>query len=132
MIRRSSRSNNQRPHKLDADRELLQQEAEKIRLLEEKIRRQEEAARLKLENLPKKIAERQRKQQELLRLQLVSAPTRADGLSKLRDKRHPLRQQRSVPGGKRIAERRAARMQFILLCVVLGIILLLLWRSLPS
>ena len=132
MIRRSFRSNNQRPRKLDADRELLQQEAEKIRLLEEKIRRQEETARLKLENLPKKIAERQRKQQELLRLQLVSAPTRADGLSKLRDKRHPVRQQPSSPGGKRIAERRAARMQFILLCVVLGIILLLLWRSLPS
>ena len=83
-------------------------------------------------HLPKKIAERQRKQQELLRLQLVSAPTRADGLSKLRDKRHPVRQQPSSPGGKRIAERRAARMQFILLCVVLGIILLLLWRSLPS
>ncbi|MFI0347801.1 MAG: hypothetical protein ACH346_03360 [Chthoniobacterales bacterium] len=132
MIRRSSRTNNQRPRKLDADRELLQQEAEKIRLLEEKIRRQEELARQKLENLPKKIAERQRKQQELMRLHLVSAPTRADGISKLRDKRHPLRHQTSVTGGKRIAERRATRMQFILLCLVLGIILLLLWRSLPS
>ncbi len=132
MIRRSSRTPNQRPRKIDADRERLHQESAEIQQLEEKIRQKEELARRKLENLPKEIAARQRKQQELMRLHLVAAPTRADGVSKLRDKRHPLRQQSVPSGGIRMSERRAARMQFILLCAVLLIILLLLWRSLPS
>ncbi len=141
MLRRSSNSrsrsgrNNsvpQRTRKLDVDRQLLHQEAEEIRRLEEKIRQKEIAARQRLESLPKKLAERQRKQQELMRLHLVAAPTRADGVSKLRDKREVLRKPISASAGKRLAERRAARMQFILLCVVLLVILLLLWRSLPS
>lgn len=132
LRRRSISTSKKKPLKIDADRQRLQKEVEEIRLLEEKIRQKEEMARRKLEDLPKQIAARQRQQQEMLRLHLVSAPSRADGLSKLRDKRHPLRQKMRVPGGRRIAERRAARMQFILLCVVLGIILLLLWRSLPS
>lgn len=140
MLRRSSNSrsrngrNNslpQRTRKLDVDRQLLHQEAEEIRRLEEKIRQKEIAARQRLERLPKEIAERQRKQQELIRLHLVASPTRADGISKLRDKREALRPV-SSSGGKRLAERRAARMQFILLCAVLLVILLLLWRSLPS
>lgn len=141
MLRRpsNSRSRNgrnnsvpQRTRKLDVDRQLLHQEAEEIRRLEEKIRQKEIAARQRLERLPKEIAERQRKQQELMRLHLVAAPTRADGISKLRDKREALRQPVSSSGGKRLAERRAARMQFILLCAVLLVILLLLWRSLPN
>ena len=132
MIRPSSRAKKSAARPLDTDRQRLRDEEEKIRLLEEKIRHQEEAARRKLENLPKELEARKRRQQELHRLHLVSAPTRADGLSKLRDKRHPLRQKTTASGGKRMAERRAARLQFILLCVVLGVILLLLWKSLPS
>lgn len=141
MLRRSSNSrsragrNNsvpQRARKLDVDRQLLHQEAEEIRRLEEKIRQKEIFARQRLERLPKELAERQRKQQELMRLHLVAAPTRADGISKLRDKREALRKPVSASGGKRLAERRAARMQFLLLCAVLLVILLLLWRSLPS
>lgn len=133
MMRHSSRSAKPRTLALDKDRERLREEEEKIRALEEKIRQKEEAARRKLENLPKEKEARERRQQELMRLHLVSAPTRADGLSKLRDKRHPLKQQTTKTiGSKRMAERRAARLQFILLCVVLGIVLLLLWKSLPS
>lgn len=131
---RSGRNNSvpQRARKLDVDRQLLHQEAEEIRRLEEKIRQKEIQARQRLERLPKELAERQRKQQELMRLHLVAAPTRADGISKLRDKREALRRPTPSSGGKRLAERRAARMQFLLLCAVLLIILLLLWRSLPS
>lgn len=131
---RSGRSNSvpQRARKLDVDRQLLHQEAEEIRKLEEKIRQKELAARHRLESLPKELAERQRKQQELMRLHLVTAPTRADGVSKLRDKREALRKPVFSSGGKRLSERRAARMQFVVLCAVLLIILLLLWRSLPS
>ncbi len=131
---RAGRNNSvpQRARRLDVDRQLLHQEAEEIRKLEEKIRQKEVLARQRLESLPKELAERQRKQQELMRLHLVAAPTRADGVSKIRDKREALRQPTSSVGGKRFAERRAARMQFILLCAVLLVILLLLWRSLPS
>jgi Tfp pilus assembly protein PilN len=136
----SSRSRSARAHsapqkvvrKLDADRQRLHQEAEEIRKLEEKIRQKEILARQRLETLPKELAERQRQKQELMRLHLVAAPTRADGISKLRDKRDVLRRPISSSGGKRLAERRAARMQFLLLCAVLLVILLLLWRSLPS
>ncbi|MBX9741984.1 MAG: hypothetical protein K2W99_00355 [Chthoniobacterales bacterium] len=131
--RRPPHANTPRTLSLEKDHQRLRQEEEKIRLLEEKIKKQEEAARQKLENLPKEIEARQRRQQELVRLHLVSAPTRADGLSKLRDKRDPLKQQKiKKTASKRIAERRATQMQFILLCVVLGIVLLLLWKSLPS
>ncbi|MBX9576979.1 MAG: hypothetical protein K2W97_00710 [Chthoniobacterales bacterium] len=131
---RAGRNNSvpQRPRKLDVDRQRLHQEAEEIKKLEEKIRQKEVLARQRLESLPKELAERQRKQQELMRLHLVAAPTRADGVSKIRDKREALRRPAASVGGKRLAERRAARMQFILLCAVLLIILLLLWRSLPS
>ena len=132
MLRRSSSKRNPSPRPLESDRLRLQQEEEAIRRLEEKIRKQAAAAQQKLEKLPQEIAERKRKQQELMRLKVVSSSTRADGVSKLRDKRHPIRLKASVTGGKRIAERRAAKMQFILLSVVLGIILLLLWKSLPS
>jgi len=140
MIRRSSsrsrsgRNNSlpQQTRKLDVDRQRLHQEAEEIRKLEEKLRQKQVVARQRLESLPKELAERQRKQQELMRLHLVTAPTRADGVSRLRDKREALRKPVSSSGGKRLAERRAARMQFVLLCVVLLVILLLLWRSLPS
>ena len=131
---RSARSGSspKQPRKLDIDRQLLHEEAEKIKKLEEKIRQKEVSARQRLESLPKELAERKRKQQELMRLHLVAAPTRADGVSKIRDKREALRQPTSSVRGKRFAERRAARMQFLLLCAVLLIILLLLWRSLPS
>lgn len=122
----------QSARKLDVDRQRLHQEAEEIRKLEEKIRQKEVLARQRLENLPQELAERQRKQHELMRLHLVASPTRADGVSKLRDKREALRKPMPSSGGKRLAERRAARMQFVLLCAVLLIILLLLWRSLPS
>ncbi|HLB32640.1 MAG: hypothetical protein A3F67_06710 [Verrucomicrobia bacterium RIFCSPHIGHO2_12_FULL_41_10] len=133
MLRRpSSSSSAPRTRPLETDRLRLHQEEEEIRRLEEKIRRQAETAQRKLEKLPQEMAERKRKQQELMRLHLVSSPTRADGLSKLRDKRHPVRHKPVASRGKRMAERRAARMQFILLSVVLGIILLLLWKSLPS
>jgi hypothetical protein len=118
--------------KIDLDRQRLQQETEEIRQLEEKLRHQELLARRRLERLPQELAQRQRQQQELMRLRAVTAPTRADGFSKLRDKRETLRKPLSPSGGKRLAERRATRMQFLLLCAVLLVILLLLWRSLPQ
>lgn len=133
MIRRRAHAVTPRKLSLEKDHQRLRQEEEKIRLLEEKIKQQEEAARRRLENLPKEREARERRQQELVRLHLVSAPTRADGLSKLRDKREALRKPTvKTTTSKRMAERRAARMQFILLCVALGIVLLLLWKSLPS
>ena len=128
-IKNNSRSKAQ---KIDSDRALLAREEQKIRALEEKIRLKEEAARRRLEELPKKLEAQRRKQQEMLRLQLATAPTRPDGLRRLRDKRHPLKQHPKKTGGARMAERRSARIQFTLLCAILLTILFLIWHSLPS
>lgn len=144
MIRRktsssSSLSTKKKPSlsapKIQQDREQLLQEERRIRQLEESLRKREEAVRKKLENLPKELEEKQKKEQELKRLHLVAAPTRADGISRLRDKRHPhpiTKKLNANTSSKRLAEQRATKIQFILLCSILLMILFLLWRSLPK
>ena len=92
--------------------------------LEEKIQR-------RVAELPKQIEERERKQREMIRIRAMSTVTYADGVSKPQDKRHaPLR--RSA-GSRRMTrpEQRTARLQFLMLCGVLAVILVLLWKSLP-
>jgi hypothetical protein len=101
--------------------------------MEDLARQAQEAERMAakkmrdLEELPRKIAEIQRKQREMIHMRAVLTAT-DDVFGRPRDKRHaPLR--RSGPKRMTRKDQSAARMQFLMLCVVLGVILVLLWRS---
>lgn len=112
---------------LDEDRVRLEREMAELARQAEEAERMAAKKMRDLEELPKKIAERQRKQQEMIHMRAVLTAT-DDVFGRPRDKRHaPLR--RSGPKRMTRPEQRAARMQFLMLCVVLGVILILLWKS---
>jgi membrane protein involved in colicin uptake len=114
---------------LDEDRLRLEKEIAEI------TRQAEEAERLaaqkmrEMEDLPRKIAARERKQHEMIRMRAALTAT-DDVFGGPRDKRHaPLR--RSGPKRMTRKDQSAARMQLLMLGVVLAVLLILLWRSLP-
>jgi hypothetical protein len=114
---------------IDEDRLRLERDLEEIRQQELQLRKLEEEMKRKVEELPKKIAERERKQRE--RIHKLAVLTATDHVGHPRDKRHaPLRQ---ANGPRRMTrpEQRRARMQFLVLCAVLAVFLVLLWKSLP-
>lgn len=110
--------------------QLTREEAELLRKQAEIQRKAEEARRL-LAELPKRIEAREKKQREMMRLKAALTATTADGISRLRDKRFEPVQKSSRRRRMTKPEERSARFQFLLLCAVLGVILVLLWRSLP-
>ena len=81
--------------------------------------------------LPKEIEERERKQREKIRLRAMATATYADGFNRPRDKRYAATRSATVSRRMTRPEQRSARAQFLLLCLILGVILILLWRSLP-
>lgn len=105
---------------------------EQKRLLEEQeaLLRQQERARRLIEEAPKKLQEMKRRQREPIKITLKA--TRANqtrfgphdkfGEAALGQTRRPR---------ARKAEKNAAKLQFVLFVVILGIILLMLWRSVP-
>ena len=114
---------------LDEDRLRLEREmAELTRQAEEAERRAAQKMR-EMEDLPRKIAARERKEQEMIALRAIATVT-DDVFGRPRDKRHaPLR----ASGPRRMTrkDQSAARMQLLMLGVVLAVLLILLWRSLP-
>lgn len=115
---------------LDQDRIRLERDLQELRRKEAELRRLEEIKMREMEDLPRKLAERDRKQREMMRLRAVASVT-DDAFGRLRDKRHaPLRRSGSS-ASKRMTrpEQRAARIQFLVLCGVLAVILMLLWKS---
>ncbi len=112
---------------IDEDRVRLEREMEDLARQAQEAERMAAKKMRDLEELPRKIAEIQRKQREMIHMRAVLTAT-DDVFGRPRDKRHaPLR--RSGPKRMTRPEQRAARMQFLMLCVVLGVILVLLWRS---
>ena len=114
---------------LDEDRLRLERE------IAELTRKTEEAERLaaqkmrEMEELPQKIEARKRKQQEMIRIRAIATAT-DDVFGRPRDKRHaPLRRSGATRMTRK--DQSAARMQLLLLGLVLAVLLILLWRSLP-
>lgn len=121
----SARTSFQEDHtRLDRDLEELRRKEQELKVLEEKMKR-------RVAELPKELEEKQRKQREMIRLRALATATYADGLGKPLDKRHTA--QRRSKGSHRMTrpEERSARLQFLALCAVLAVILILLWKSLP-
>jgi len=102
-------------------------EERRLAELEEQNRRRVKELEDKLSELPRRIEEQKRKQVELKKLKAMAATTALP-----RTGRYPgtiLDMGRRPTTRKR--DRDAARLKFLLLCVVLASLLLLLWRSLP-
>ena len=111
------------------DRLKLERDLEEIRKQEAELKKLEEEMKRKVEELPKKLAEQERKQRE--RIHKLAVLTATDHVGRPRDKRHaPLRQGNGVRR-MTLPEQRRARMQFLLLCAVLAVVLILRWKSLP-
>jgi O-phosphoseryl-tRNA(Cys) synthetase len=116
---------------LDQDKILLERQMEELRKKEAELRSLQEKMERRAAQLPREIEERERKQREMIKLRALATATYADGFSKIRDKRHaPLKQFSSTRRMTR-PEQRSARIQFLMLCVVLAVILVMLWKSLP-
>ncbi|MCE9542465.1 MAG: hypothetical protein K8R38_02945 [Verrucomicrobia bacterium] len=116
---------------LNEDRTRLDRDLEELRRKEKELKALEEKMKRRVAELPKELEEKQRKQREMIRLRALATATYADGFSKPLDKRHAA--QRSPKGPRRMTrpEERSARLQFLGLCAVLAMILILLWKSLP-
>jgi hypothetical protein len=85
----------------------------------------------KVADLPNQIEMRERKQREMIRLQVMADATMADGFGRPRDKRHAVKRKPTSSRRMTRPEQRSAQLQFLLLCAVLAIFLVLLWKSLP-
>lgn len=112
---------------LDEERLRIDRDLEELRKKEAELLRLQQQKQSEMEELPRRIAERERKQQDLIRMRAVLTAT-DDVFGRPRDKRHaPLRRH----GPKRMTrpEQRAARMQLLVLCGVLAVILMFLWKS---
>jgi len=116
---------------LNEDRTRLDRDLEELRRKEQELKALEEKMKRRVAELPKELEAKQRKQREMIHLRAVSTATYADGLGKPLDKRH--QSQRASSGPRRMTrpEERSARLQFLGLCAVLAVILILLWKSLP-
>lgn len=105
--------------------------SEQKRLLEaeRELRRREEAIQRKLSELPAKVRERKRRERQLQQLDVATTAS-PEWFSRVRSSRG------SAPPAVRRrrlgAEARAARIKFIVLCLILGAILLLLWQVIPA
>jgi chromosome segregation ATPase len=116
---------------LEHDRSRLSRELEEIRQRELELKKEHEAMQRRVAELPREIEERERKQREKIRLRAIATPTYEDVFSRPRDKRHAATRSGTTTRRMTRPEQRSARTQFFLLCLILGVILILLWKSLP-
>ena len=116
---------------LDEDRIRLELHLEELRRKEEELKRLQEKMERRAAELPRELEEKERKQREMIKLRALATATYADGFSKIQDKRHAPLRHSSSPRRMTRPEQRSARIQFLMLCAVLAVILILLWKSLP-
>ena len=116
---------------LENDRTRLSRELEEIRKRELEVKKRHEEIQQRVADLPRQIEEKERKQREMIRMRAIATATTADGFSRPRDKRHAVLRASTAPRRMRRPEERSARMQLLLLCLILAVFLILLCKSLP-
>lgn len=119
------------PQPLDLDHNRLSRELEEIRRRELEIRKEQEEMQRKVADLPRQIEERERKQKELMRMRAVMTATQDDVFSQPRDKRYVSGRKSTSHRRMTRPEERSAKLQFLLLCVILAVFLFFLCKSLP-
>jgi len=117
---------------LDDDRSRLSKEEEAVRLKELELRKKAAEAQRRLTDLPLEIEKKKQEQREMMILRAKATTTLADGFIRPRDKRHDVAHAPSRQKRRTGSEKRSARNQLLLLCVILGALLLILWRTIPT
>lgn len=107
--------------------------AEQRRLLEaqEALLREQERARRVIEEAPKKLKQIKQRQRDPIRLNLNPGRPAQKTFGLPHDKFRTVDAGEPRRPRKRKAERNLARLQFVVLCVILAIIGLLLWSAIP-
>lgn len=108
--------------------------AEQRRLLEaqEALLREQERARRVIDEAPKKLKQIKQRQRDPIRLNLNPGRPAQKTFGLPHDKFRTAESSAPRKPRKRKAERNLARLQFIVLCVILTIIVLLLYSALPT
>lgn len=109
---------------LEADRRRLEHDLRQLEHREAELRKIHEKTLREMEVLPGRIAEHRKKQDEIARIRDIST-VRADATVP-RPARRVLRADTRRMTGR---ELQSARMQFLVLCVVFIVLLMLLWKS---
>jgi len=116
------KSGRKSPSKLTAaQKELLRQE--------EEVRRREQELQRRLQKLPAELKQK-REQERQIRRVAVTTVARGEYVARVQHQR-----ERGKPGAPRRAlrwERRAGKMRFLVLFMILTILLILLWRVMPA
>jgi hypothetical protein len=105
---------------------------EQMRLLEEQealIRQQEKARRL-IADAPKKLEQLKRRQREPIKIELKGGRSGQKTFGVPHDKFRQAGVEPRRPRPRK-AERNMAKLQFILLCVILLVITLMVWHAIP-
>jgi hypothetical protein len=107
--------------------------AEQRRLLEaqEALLREQERARRVIEEAPKRLKQIKQRQRDPIRLNLNPGRPAQKTFGLPHDKFRTEETAEPRKPRKRKAERNLARLQFVVLCVILAVIVLLLWSAIP-
>jgi hypothetical protein len=109
--------------KTSDDKSQLTLQLEEVKRQRQELLRRTEEAQRKVEDIPKKIAERKRREVERIHERAQNHKT-VRGLGK------PTYRISSVVTRKHsLAEQRSMAKKFLILCAVLGVLLLLLWKA---
>lgn len=108
------------------DKSQLNLELEAVKRQQKAILDKTEETRKKVENIPKLIEQRKRREQQIIK-------DRAKRSKTLRDLNKPAyRLPVSIPSGRITRkQQRSLAVKFLILCAVLGVLILLLWRAVP-
>ena len=117
------------PAPLDRDRTRISRELEEIHQRQLEVKKQIEEREKRVADLPRQREERERKKRELNRWRAMATAT--DGFSRPRDKRHAVLKVTATRQRMTRPEERSARLQLLLLCVILAAFLIMLCKSLP-
>ena len=105
--------------------------AEENKLLkqQEELRRKEEALQRKLRALPAQIQERKNIERERAKMRAVAAPEAISLGSAARGR--PRSAKSPTKRRTRVGEAQSARIKFLVLCLILAMFVILLWRTIP-
>jgi hypothetical protein len=126
--RRAASSSKRPANPLDADRRQMAEKMQELKRKEAEVLRLHEAKIKEMQDLPRRIAEREKKERERMRERALSTATN-DVFGPKRNKR-PV-SLRVNAGRMTSTEQKAARFQFLLLCAVLFGLLIVIWKSIP-
>jgi hypothetical protein len=114
-----------------ADDPILAEHQRILAAQEELLRKQEEARRV-IENAPRRLEQLKKRQREPIVINLKASRAGQKTFGLPRDKFRETDTASPGPRRARKSDRNIAKLQFIVLCVILFVIVLMLWRVVPQ